>query len=92
MPRFNIYIRNDDLDAWNAIENKPAWIHANLMESSSMVEQRIVNPKVLGSSPSSPAKPDTIKQMATDDKDYKLCKHGAYPAFCKFSMPGKPCK
>lgn len=27
MPRFNIYIRNVDLDKWKAIKDKPAFIH-----------------------------------------------------------------
>ena len=27
-----------------------------------------------------------------DDAVFKPCKHGADPKFCRFAMPGKPCK
>ena len=30
MPRKNIYIRNEDLDKWDAIESKPEWLHTHL--------------------------------------------------------------
>lgn len=32
MPRITQYIRNDDMAAWEAIENKSEWIHIHLME------------------------------------------------------------
>ncbi len=30
MPRVNIWIRKEDEKQWNAIEDKPAWIHSVL--------------------------------------------------------------
>lgn len=33
MPRFNIYIRKQDLEAWDKIQNKSQWIHIKLLES-----------------------------------------------------------
>lgn len=30
MPRVNIYIRNEDYDKWQAINDKPSWIAINL--------------------------------------------------------------
>ena len=30
MPRVNIYIRKEDEDKWNAIANKPEWLHEHL--------------------------------------------------------------
>lgn len=39
MPRVNIYIRNEDLDRWNAIEDKPEWLHEKL----STVVEKIVS-------------------------------------------------
>lgn len=48
--------------------------------SSSDVPQTIDNPMQL-------------KQVLKEDlKDYRTCKHGADPAFCKQAKPGKECK
>lgn len=33
MPRKNIYVRNEDLPLWEAIENKPEWLHAVLNDT-----------------------------------------------------------
>lgn len=33
MPRVTQYIRNDDMPAWEAIENKSEWIHEHLHEN-----------------------------------------------------------
>lgn len=30
MPRVNIYIRNEDLENWNMIDDKPEWLHFHL--------------------------------------------------------------
>ena len=32
MPRFNVYIRKQDLPAWEKIHNKSQWIHLRLLE------------------------------------------------------------
>jgi hypothetical protein len=34
MPRVNIYIRKEDVDKWDAIENRPEWIHEKLNEDT----------------------------------------------------------
>lgn len=31
MPRFNIYIRNEDLVLWEAILDRPEWLHQQLI-------------------------------------------------------------
>lgn len=30
MPRANVYIRNEDWEAWQNIEDKPGWLHDGL--------------------------------------------------------------
>lgn len=37
-------------------------------------------------------KPDVIKEVFGDTKEYKFCKHGADPKMCKFAKPRRPCK
>jgi len=32
MPRVNIWIRVEDVDKWNAIKNRPEWLHEKLNE------------------------------------------------------------
>ena len=32
MPKVTIWIKNEDLDKWNAIADRPAWIHENLIK------------------------------------------------------------
>lgn len=32
MPRFNVYIRKQDLFAWEKIHNKSQWIHQRLLD------------------------------------------------------------
>lgn len=36
MPRVNIYIRNEDQAKWDAIDNKPEWLHEHLNSNSFM--------------------------------------------------------
>lgn len=71
MPRVTQYIRDEDLDKWNSINNKSEWISKHLKESSPAYKEPMVFKKpqeVLGT-----LKPD------------KACKHGFPPEFCKFS-------
>jgi hypothetical protein len=34
MPRYNIWIRKQDLPKWDSIENKSEWVHEKLREES----------------------------------------------------------
>lgn len=34
MPRKDIWVRKEDLEKWNAIENKPRWLHGHLNKES----------------------------------------------------------
>lgn len=88
-----IYIRKENEDKWNSIEDKSAFVNLALGGTdvpvvNSAIKQRKEIEKIL--EPHLTVMKE--KKMATGDTDYKLCKHGAYPQFCKFAKPGKPCK
>lgn len=42
MPRFNVYIRKEDLQAWEKIHNKSQWIHLRLLESHRRSPKKII--------------------------------------------------
>lgn len=69
MPRVNIYIRNDDIEHWEAIEDKPLFIHDSILSHT------------LAASTSVYSTTDGIKediQKINEGKNIELCKHG-YP-------------
>ena len=35
---------------------------------------------------------EVIEKVAKTKSDWRPCKHGTDPKFCKFAKPGKPCK
>lgn len=43
MPHVNIWIRKEDLDKWNAVGDKPGWIHSNLNKQPISI---VVNPPI----------------------------------------------
>ena len=87
MARANIYIHKENEERWEKLEKKSEWVNAMLaVKPMTVTDVYMLDQEV------EYANKMKEKKMATDDKDYKLCKHGAYPAFCKHASPGKPCK
>jgi len=79
MPRYNIYIRNEDEAKWKAIENKPEWLHEHL------------NPKELHFTryTKEPKSPDIemeliAKSISIPNKvaNRKLCQHAQVKGEC----------
>lgn len=87
MARANIYIHKENEERWEKLEKKSEWVNAMLAVKPfsdadlHMIEQKVNYTHKLKE-----------KKMPNGDTDYKLCKHGAYPQFCKFAKPGRPCK
>lgn len=78
MAKVTIWIRKEDEEKWNAIENKPAWLHEQINHS------RLGIPAINGI---------PLNTSAGRKEESKLfCKHGADPKLCKYAQPGKPCK
>lgn len=90
MPRTTVYIRNDDLEKWKLIENKAELI-------SQAINRSIIQPVIKKSGEIKtrqtivPSSVIPLLEKVTGS-DWKPCKHGADPKFCKFAKPGKPCK
>lgn len=78
-----IYLRQEDEDKWNAVENKSEFIHVALNRSPKDTGPSTVpnNVGLLGIN-----KPQVSKTIAV------FCKHGADPRFCKHAKNGKKCK
>lgn len=77
MPNKTIYIRKEDLDKWESIEDKPGFIHNALSDSG--------RPQTLDEAIAAYSRP-------MNGLPFKPCKHGADPKFCRFAKNGKPCK
>ena len=86
MPKVTVYVRNEDLDKWKAVEKKTEFIHnaLNPDENDGRLATRyeLVDDKGNWNPKEIPIYPD----------DVKPCKHGYDPKMCKFSKNGKPCK
>lgn len=91
MPRVNIYIRNEDWDAWEAIADKPEFIHGALTVLSSPGHARLyaeIAERMIDQQPP-PPKPDL-----TQAKISGVCKNGhllgpngkCMAKGCKFSV------
>jgi hypothetical protein len=91
MPRVNIWIRNEDLENWNSIDDKPAWLHFNLHKGVKVVEKNAdgsgrildVTEKPIHVDATSPQVRSIPQPIQKDSKDYSLCKHGQVKGFCK---------
>lgn len=90
MPKITVYIRNEDMDKWRAVEKKSEWMHTRLNFESTTITSSDV--------PMTTTNPSMLKQVDTASlkkgilKNLPSCKHGANPDFCKFARNGKPCK
>jgi len=87
MPRVDVWIRKNDFDKWEAIKDKPEFLHNALNVREAYLDlsptERVIAKQALA---------DIPKKIAEVKSDWKPCKHGADPRFCKFSKPGKSCK
>jgi hypothetical protein len=103
MPRVNIFIRKDNQDKWNAIPDKSNWINTILENADDTSRFGAIRPGPAGPMVSVLSEaPGAVGEMidkAFDNGqgltyfiDFKPCKHGADPKFCRFAKPGKPCK
>lgn len=104
MPQVTVYVRKKDMDAWIKLPNKAeavrAMLHGQKLDAVKVVEsfsEKIASrPSVTISSSDVPQtidNPGQLKQVLKEDlKDYRTCKHGMDPAFCKHAKPGKECK
>lgn len=87
MPRVNIYIRNDDWEAWENISDKPQWIHEGLTTGMVVLPPRSVQKKPkenlavsLAGEPDYYALtpvPEIPGQFVDKDGDV-VCEHGRY--------------
>lgn len=41
MPRYNIWIRVDDNDIWQSIQDKPEWLHRKLQEEQNVPKESL---------------------------------------------------
>lgn len=93
-----VYIREEDLVAWNNIPNKAKWIHEGIteriLEPESPESLTVVSSSVTMTkeNPSQFMQIDRKKALAGEFAPVKSCKHGYDPRFCKHAKPGKPCK
>lgn len=78
MPRVNIYIRNEDVENWEAIENKPEWLHLNLNKG-----YKVITNNADGSGKVENVKKNVIKKV----DDIKIPDH-VYRAFDKACKNG----
>lgn len=87
MPRVNIHIRQEDWHIWQAIEDKPEWIHHNLNKTErTMKRHKAYDHKTLELKQEGKViKPKRINKGFTKDK---LCQHFEYRGLC----PVKGCE
>lgn len=78
MPRVTQYIREDDFEAWNAIENKSEWIHQHLKN-----ELRIIK---------TPEEAKQATKPIVESKEFKTCKNGHAIPSGRSKCTGKGCK
>jgi hypothetical protein len=79
MPRYNIYVRQEDAAIWQAINDKPEWLHQNLQRTKRTEkarQERIKRPR----KEEQIIKPKTKKHIKHTNE--RLCKHFAYPGLC----------
>lgn len=91
MPRVDIWIRKENEDTWNSIGDKSRWVNDRLSRQTEL-KKEITKPLVFEPKFAQEYPPEPIMKIAEIKPDWKSCKHGADPEFCKFSKPGKPCK
>lgn len=88
MPHVNLWIRNIDWDKWNAIEDKPAWLHLALNGTdvpviNKAIKERVEIEKVLDNIPIIPL-PTPVRKLCKihglplDDRDRCLQKGCKY--------------
>ena len=92
MPQVTVYIRQEDLEKWKALQGKSEFLHNAL---NTLPQKNASGPTAkmtISSSevPMTADNPHQLKEVLKDD--YTLCKHGMHPGFCKYSKPGKVCK
>lgn len=91
MPRYNIWIREEDNEKWQALENKADWLHFHLNSGYKVVNHNsdgsgnVVNvldtqmPKNLEEA-NDPKHPGYSAKVSPD---VEFCKHNAVIGFCK---------
>lgn len=84
MPQVTVYIREDDIDLWRAVEKKSEFIHNALGEQPIKMAYDPVTQTVAGKPIKDVLEPkkdafDALKQTF----GVTLCKHGASPGLCK---------
>lgn len=70
MPRVTQYIRDEDINKWNQIENKSQWIHEHLNHGMEKVTHKYQKPD-FGSSREPSKKPKTPKNDYVPPTTYK---------------------
>jgi hypothetical protein len=101
-----VYIRQEDLAAWNSLPNKALFIHSALEDYNgkteidpTMVKNYLTDAgfDVVGDVKVEPIKGpkeviQKLKEVVYEPNYAKFCKHGFDPKMCKFAKGGKPCK
>lgn len=102
-----VYIREEDLDAWNNVSNKAAFLHDALNPGQFVAgplddfQKDEIRHKAIYERPAFNEVRETKVVTTTSPKMFpdivdklvvKSCKHGADPKFCRFAKNGKACK
>jgi hypothetical protein len=79
MPNRTIYIRKEDLDKWEAIEDKPTWLQIALNGTdvptvNKVIKERKEIEKIME---------QHLPIITERNKDMDFCKHGSVKGFCK---------
>lgn len=83
MPRVDIWIRKDDMSAWEAIEDKPQFLHTVLKGDSILVPRNIIK------TPQDALKAVTALKPVSTSK--KFCVHGHLLGECTHKEKNRKC-
>jgi len=85
MPNRTVYIRPDNVDTWNSLENKSEWLN-DLLGAKEVVATIDRLPHIKTAPTADAVKkvwPGIGPVITEKNKDTKFCKHGFAQGFCK---------